>query len=633
MKILCDHCGAKYTIADEKVRGRVFKLRCKKCGEAIIIRGDEAQAAPPEASEGGSSVEPSAPPKQLGPEEGVWHLVIDRRQVGPMDAEEVRALFDDGRITLDNFAWREGFEEWLKLSAIEEFSSLRPSHTPNHASATASEHGSEESEEERPEESTRRTSADDVFAAHQEAGAHEEEEDEPSQELFGARAAEPVSARDPAPAAAKNEPPAPVPVPAKRPEAGSTATPVRRAFHEAATVAPTAARLAQVARDGDSEEEEEEEEESESAPNGPRVTVDSMKLTGQRRENSVLFSLNNLEALGAEMRGGKSSSAASAPRPGHANANSGGSGLIDIRAMAAIALSGKDGMGARSGAIDPGPVFAPSVATPIMMPTPSGLPTWMWAMIGGGALVLLSMGGLVAVLLLRRPLPIVPPPATELPVSAEKPVVVAALDKSPPVVEPLAVEKPAPETPAPASRAPAAEPSAAAPKRHLKGEAHASARHEKASAPAAGSVSAAVRPAPVVRDDPPPPPTRKARGRDAELDELLSRPAPRPSAAPSKAKIAEDDPNLPETLGRGDVMAGMAGVQPRALACHQQYHVAGTAMVKVTIAKNGRVSTAAVQGALAGTPTGECVARAVRGASFKKFRGTPMTITYPFILR
>ncbi|MBW2212228.1 MAG: zinc-ribbon domain-containing protein, partial [Deltaproteobacteria bacterium] len=29
MKIVCDSCGAKYSIADEKVAGKIFKIRCK----------------------------------------------------------------------------------------------------------------------------------------------------------------------------------------------------------------------------------------------------------------------------------------------------------------------------------------------------------------------------------------------------------------------------------------------------------------------------------------------------------------------------------------------------------------------------------------------------------------------------
>jgi hypothetical protein len=56
-------------------------------------------------------------------------------------------------------------------------------------------------------------------------------------------------------------------------------------------------------------------------------------------------------------------------------------------------------------------------------------------------------------------------------------------------------------------------------------------------------------------------------------------------------------------------------------------------MVALVIGKSGRVSSANVGGALAGTPTGDCVSRAVKGASFKKFKGSPMSISYPFILR
>ena len=49
MKIECDKCSAKYSIADEKVRGKTFKIRCKKCSNVIIVRdkaggGDAAES-------------------------------------------------------------------------------------------------------------------------------------------------------------------------------------------------------------------------------------------------------------------------------------------------------------------------------------------------------------------------------------------------------------------------------------------------------------------------------------------------------------------------------------------------------------------------------------------------------------
>ena len=43
MKIQCQSCQAKYTIADEKVLGKVVKIRCKKCSATIVINGNEHQ--------------------------------------------------------------------------------------------------------------------------------------------------------------------------------------------------------------------------------------------------------------------------------------------------------------------------------------------------------------------------------------------------------------------------------------------------------------------------------------------------------------------------------------------------------------------------------------------------------------
>src|SRR5262249_52955023 len=100
--------------------------------------------------------------------------------------------------------------------------------------------------------------------------------------------------------------------------------------------------------------------------------VDVRPMTGQRNENSVLFSLNNLQALATGGGGGKA--AAPEPRPGFANSQTEGSGLIDIRAMAAstLAASPSSPSGGMSSKEDlPGlgaaPVFSP-MAAPILMP-------------------------------------------------------------------------------------------------------------------------------------------------------------------------------------------------------------------------------------------------------------------------
>src|SRR5262249_2163906 len=65
----------------------------------------------------------------------VWHLVIDREQIGPMTVDEVRARAARGEIDGETYAWREGCTGWQKLVAITEFADLMSS--PQVAAASA----------------------------------------------------------------------------------------------------------------------------------------------------------------------------------------------------------------------------------------------------------------------------------------------------------------------------------------------------------------------------------------------------------------------------------------------------------------------------------------------------------------
>ncbi|HEY8377848.1 MAG TPA: GYF domain-containing protein, partial [Nannocystis sp.] len=109
MKIECDKCGAKYSIADDKVRGKTFKIRCKKCSNVIIVRDKGAGA-----EEGGD-----APADEPG-----WHLAIGGETVGPISEAEVRERFAAGEIDKDTSVWQEGFEDWLPLSEVSTFADL-----------------------------------------------------------------------------------------------------------------------------------------------------------------------------------------------------------------------------------------------------------------------------------------------------------------------------------------------------------------------------------------------------------------------------------------------------------------------------------------------------------------------------
>ncbi|MGZ3443087.1 MAG: hypothetical protein ACXVDD_26380, partial [Polyangia bacterium] len=94
-----------------------------------------------------------------------------------------------------------------------------------------------------------------------------------------------------------------------------------------------------------------------------------------------------------------------------------------------------------------------------------------------------------------------------------------------------------------------------------------------------------------------------------------------------------EDSSLPDQLDKGQIVGGMQKIKPRVGSCFDQFKVPGMANVAVTISGSGRVSSANVTGQFAGTPTGDCVAKAAKSASFPKFKGAPQSIVYPFILR
>jgi hypothetical protein len=77
----------------------------------------------------------------------------------------------------------------------------------------------------------------------------------------------------------------------------------------------------------------------------------------------------------------------------------------------------------------------------------------------------------------------------------------------------------------------------------------------------------------------------------------------------------------------------MSSVRGRVMGCYDKYDVAGVARVSVTIGKGGKITHASVTGEFAGTPTGECVAAAVKGASFPRFKGKPLSIGYSYLLK
>jgi predicted Zn finger-like uncharacterized protein len=247
MKISCQACGTKYTIADDKVRGRKVRVRCKSCSTPIVV--DTAQAA--------AEAEAAAPPPDAGAAPDAvepWTVNLSDTEQRTMTTDEIVTGYHAGTVTEDAFVWKEGMDDWVPLleqpdlrSAIEAYGTAAPAAQPAAAQPAAP--------------------AAPAFPAPPA---------DPSP-----YAAEPPWASPAAPAAAA---PAAAPAPAPTPAVPAAA----------ARIAGGRSRGAADLFGGvDSAGSEEEALRNASLPGS---TAYDAKVTGARNENSVLFSLDSLKA-------------------------------------------------------------------------------------------------------------------------------------------------------------------------------------------------------------------------------------------------------------------------------------------------------------------------------------------------
>jgi predicted Zn finger-like uncharacterized protein len=133
MKVVCESCQAKYQVPDERVAGKKLKIRCKRCGATVLIRGDLAGS---EAQGGIVSAAPSEPaPYAVSGETPVmeWHVSVDGDTRGPYSTEELKAWLDSSPSAWDAHVWREGFSDWLEARACAELGPAPAYGAPDHA--------------------------------------------------------------------------------------------------------------------------------------------------------------------------------------------------------------------------------------------------------------------------------------------------------------------------------------------------------------------------------------------------------------------------------------------------------------------------------------------------------------------
>jgi len=549
MKIVCDSCGAKYSIADEKVAGKVFKIRCKKCSAVIVVKGDNQD----EGDEATRVYDYGA--------EAVWHVVVGGDQQGPLAPRQLGEMLAEGKIDWEAYVWREGMDGWQPAKDVETLVSA-------------------------------------IMADAE--GAPSPQAAQPAQsQLFGGSSdmgADPFASND---------------------DGGLSGV-----MGESAAASGGGGDLfARSARSPFAGSVDDDEPMSNGHHGSPHVS-EAESMTGQRNENSVLFSLSNLQALATG-----SGSTAAAPKSKAGMAQGEGSGLIDIRALASAtqAVSSPVSNGASRDKVEDlmsvgaggGGFSAAAFAAPVAVDKSDNSKLLM----GGMAAAILLLGGVVGYLALRSPPAADPmaqaPMAAQAPLGAgQLPTAAAAAVAPTPVAPANAAPTAAAEAPAKAS---ADEESGHEEK---SGGGHRSGKHSAASS----SESAAAAPAKPEKAEAAPAPAAPAKqsSADSSIDDLLSG-ALGGKAKPKPAAAAPAD-NLAATPSRDEVMTAMKSVTPKVQACGDGS--GGVAQAKVTVAgATGRITSVEVNG-----PAQSCVTKEVSKAKFPKFSNSSFSFTYPFKL-
>ncbi len=579
MKITCQACAAKYTIADDKVQGKIVKIRCKKCGATIVVNGNDP-AAPGSDAQGGEAARFDYASQGGGGDQ--WTVNVADGDQRTMTDGEIVAAYHAGVVTDETFAWKDGMGDWLALREIEQL----------YAQCTA----------------TRAMPAPSTLGGGGIGGKPAADDDDDGD--YATKVQEsPMSAGGAGGGSRVPQPPA---------NGYADAAPL--AARRANARAPAADLFGSAAQAGS------EEDVMTSAPAGmpqahaaPQGGVDD-KLTGQRNENSVLFSLNALTSKGGPSGGGLGGGGHSMP------AGSEASGLIDIRQLSNQMGLGEDKK--KKSRIDDimnlggGGAFAPSLGAPVLSappieeyaPAPEATAAGaavaapqgknrmvIFGAIGAGVLVIAGAIG-VATMLMKG--------------GSETDKDKAAASASASALAMTSAGASASAAPmASASAAPAATDSAAA--------VASAAPTDSSAAGAAPTTTATAKPASTTT------PASTAAAAAAAATTAAPTAAAAATTAPAATAAAAAAGGADQPFNMGAAKASLGGIAGGAQAC-KKGDASGSGRATVTFAPSGAVQSVTVEGFESNAGTTACVSRMFRGARVPPFSGSPFSVRKSF---
>jgi predicted Zn finger-like uncharacterized protein len=131
MRISCQSCAAKYTIADEKVVGKVIKIKCKKCSSTIVVNGNDPGALAQLQADGAGFEDQAATqllsqpaPGMMGPAADEWTVSAADDDQRAMTTAQLVSEYQAGALNADTYVWRDGMGDWQPIQQVPELMSL-----------------------------------------------------------------------------------------------------------------------------------------------------------------------------------------------------------------------------------------------------------------------------------------------------------------------------------------------------------------------------------------------------------------------------------------------------------------------------------------------------------------------------
>ncbi|MHB8877019.1 MAG: GYF domain-containing protein, partial [Myxococcaceae bacterium] len=137
MNITCEKCHKRYSIADERVRGKSVKIRCKHCQAIMVVKGapaEEKTSAMPALDVAKLKAQAAKPPASWQDERTrtaaaldpsiVWFVMVKGQQLGPFDMRALHTKVKDGEVSLRSYVWHQGMADWKRARDVGELSTL-----------------------------------------------------------------------------------------------------------------------------------------------------------------------------------------------------------------------------------------------------------------------------------------------------------------------------------------------------------------------------------------------------------------------------------------------------------------------------------------------------------------------------